>query len=175
MPTADVGRVTRGAPVAGPRRGNRAGWTAQRIRSNSARDRVRHRWRACRCPASIALPRPKAQDWRGFFSAAVDDPVLASGRQAADEAVTAGSTIIYVTGRPRRYRRDTANWLEQNGLPAENCTCARITTDVQPGSTKPRSFRRFPASMNWWRWSMTTTKWWITCVNWACPCCTRRG
>ncbi|HPE12101.1 MAG: hypothetical protein H6524_06455 [Actinobacteria bacterium] len=59
--------------------------------------------------------RPK--DWRGFFSAAVDDPVLASGRQAADEAVAAGSTIIYVTGRPRRYRRDTADWLEQNGLP----------------------------------------------------------
>lgn len=59
--------------------------------------------------------RPK--NWRGFFAAAVDDPVLAPGRQAADEALAAGSTIIYVTGRPRRYRRDTVHWLEQNGLP----------------------------------------------------------
>lgn len=59
--------------------------------------------------------RPK--NWHGFFTAAVDDPVLTQGQAAADEAVRAGSTIIYVTGRPQRYRKDTRWWLDEHGLP----------------------------------------------------------
>lgn len=59
--------------------------------------------------------RPK--DWKGFFNAAPDDPVLEPGRVAALEAARS-TTIIYVTGRPHRCRRDTVNWLAQHGLPA---------------------------------------------------------
>ena len=58
--------------------------------------------------------RPK--DWSGFFGAAVDDPVLPTGLQAAQEAAQS-STIVYVTGRPERCRRDTADWLSAHGLP----------------------------------------------------------
>ena len=59
--------------------------------------------------------RPK--DWRGFFDAAVDDPVLEPGRTAVLEAQATGSRIAYVTGRPRRCRRDTLAWLAQHGMP----------------------------------------------------------
>ena len=45
----------------GPRRGNRTGWTAQRIRSNSARDRVRHRWHCLPMSGIVKVPRPKSQ------------------------------------------------------------------------------------------------------------------
>ena len=58
--------------------------------------------------------RPK--DWNGFFAAAVDDPLLEQGRDALLEAA-AGSTIVYVTGRPARCRRDTHDWLARHGLP----------------------------------------------------------
>lgn len=59
--------------------------------------------------------RPK--DWNGFFAAAVDDPLLEPGRVALLEAAGA-STIVYVTGRPARCRRDTVEWLASHGLPA---------------------------------------------------------
>ncbi|HRY08491.1 MAG: hypothetical protein H6526_07720 [Actinobacteria bacterium] len=59
--------------------------------------------------------RPK--DWNAFFAAAVDDPVLDPGRAAVLEAHAAGSTIVYVTGRPRRCRRDTVDWLRRFGMP----------------------------------------------------------
>lgn len=58
--------------------------------------------------------RPK--DWHGFFAAAVDDPLLQPGRDALEEAAR-GSTIVYVTGRPARCRRDTVDWLRRHGLP----------------------------------------------------------
>ncbi len=58
--------------------------------------------------------RPK--NWHGFFADAVDDPVLEPGRRAAAEAA-ASTTIVYVTGRPERCRRDTAAWLSGHGLP----------------------------------------------------------
>lgn len=59
--------------------------------------------------------RPK--DWNAFFAAAVDDPVLEPGREALLDAHEAGSTIVYVTGRPRRCRRDTIEWLQRFGMP----------------------------------------------------------
>lgn len=58
--------------------------------------------------------RPK--DWNGFFNAAVSDPLLEQGRDAVLEA-SGRSTIVYVTGRPARCRRDTLEWLTQHGLP----------------------------------------------------------
>lgn len=59
--------------------------------------------------------RPK--NWSRFFAAAVDDPVLEEGRRALAEAAEAGSTIVYVTGRPQRWRRDTLAWLAQHRMP----------------------------------------------------------
>ncbi len=59
--------------------------------------------------------RPK--NWRGFFAAAVSDPLLEQGMRAVEEATAAGSEIVYVTGRPGRCRADTVSWLARHGLP----------------------------------------------------------
>ena len=45
------------------------------------------------------------------------DLVLEPGRLAVQEAQAAGSEIVYVTGRPHRYRRDTRDWLSRHGFP----------------------------------------------------------
>lgn len=58
--------------------------------------------------------RPK--DWDGFFSAAPADPLLKAGQQALLEAARS-TTIVYVTGRPARCRRDTQRWLADHDLP----------------------------------------------------------
>jgi phosphoglycolate phosphatase-like HAD superfamily hydrolase len=73
--------------------------------------------------------RPK--DWHAFFAAAVDDPVLEPGRRALLEAHQAGSTIVYVTGRPRRCRTDTIDWLRRFGLP-EGALHMRPNHDRRP-------------------------------------------
>ena len=60
--------------------------------------------------------RPK--DWDGFFDAAVDDPLLPEGAAVVAELAARGLTVVWVTGRPERCRRDTQRWLERYELPA---------------------------------------------------------
>jgi beta-phosphoglucomutase-like phosphatase (HAD superfamily) len=59
--------------------------------------------------------RPK--DWDGFFDAAVRDPLLPEGEAAIAELAARGLTVVWVTGRPERCRRDTERWLREHGLP----------------------------------------------------------
>jgi hypothetical protein len=58
--------------------------------------------------------RPK--DWDAFFAAARDDEPLEAGVQFAKLAA-ADYRIVYLTGRPERIRRDTAEWLREHELP----------------------------------------------------------
>ena len=58
--------------------------------------------------------RPK--DWRGFFAAARQDPVLEPGLLLARD-LAAEHEIVYLTGRPEHLRRTTAGWLEAHQLP----------------------------------------------------------
>jgi hypothetical protein len=58
--------------------------------------------------------RPK--NWDAFFAAAVDDPPMAEGRAVAAR-LAADHDIIYLTGRPERYRSETTRWLEQFDFP----------------------------------------------------------
>jgi hypothetical protein len=60
----------------------------------------------------------KPKDWTGFFAAAVRDPVLPQGRTVVSRLVAEGLDLVWLTGRPERYRRDTLVWLERNGLPS---------------------------------------------------------
>ena len=73
--------------------------------------------------------RPK--DWDAFFAAAVDDPVLPEGRRAVEETLRAGTAVVYVTGRPNRYRRDTVEWLQRHGFPSADLHM-RPTRDYRP-------------------------------------------
>lgn len=58
--------------------------------------------------------RPK--DWRAFFGAAPDDPVLDEGRRVV-EALAGVHDVVYLSGRPEFCRADTLAWLEQHDLP----------------------------------------------------------
>ncbi len=84
--------------------------------------------------------RPKR--WDRFFALAVDDAVLARGHEMAHEAVDSGLEVVYSTGRPERYRRDTAEWLQRQGFPAGDLHM-RANHDRRPASvTKVRVARR---------------------------------
>lgn len=58
--------------------------------------------------------RPK--DWEAFFAAAPDDGLLATGAAAVHE-LAAECDIVWLTGRPERYREPTVDWLARQGLP----------------------------------------------------------
>ena len=58
--------------------------------------------------------RPK--NWRGFFAAAADDPLLAPGAMLAAE-LAAEHELVYLTGRPAHLRSVTRRWLESYDLP----------------------------------------------------------
>jgi phosphoglycolate phosphatase-like HAD superfamily hydrolase len=70
---------------------------------------VRHR-------LHLVTTRPKR--WEEFFRRAVDDPALPEGQSSVTEAVASGLTIVYSTGRPERWRRDTISWLARWDFPA---------------------------------------------------------
>ena len=57
------------------------------------------------------------RNWRAFFAAARDDPLLPEGaRLVADLARQ--HEIVWVSGRPEWLRDVTTNWLAEHGLPA---------------------------------------------------------
>jgi uncharacterized HAD superfamily protein len=57
------------------------------------------------------------KDWASFFATARDDAPLEAGIKLAALAAN-DHRIVYLTGRPERIRRDTAQWLRANRLPA---------------------------------------------------------
>jgi len=57
------------------------------------------------------------RDWDAFFAAAADDPALPTGITMAHQCADAGLTVVYLSGRPERLRRPTADWLDRHGLP----------------------------------------------------------
>jgi hypothetical protein len=61
----------------------------------------------------IARP-PK--DWEAFFAAAGQDPLLAEGVAVAHR-LAEDHEVVYLTGRPERWRESTETWLTGHGLP----------------------------------------------------------
>ncbi len=59
----------------------------------------------------------RRRDWDAFFAAAADDPLHPEGLAAARTAVEAGFTLVYLSGRPERCRRDTERWLRRHEAP----------------------------------------------------------
>lgn len=58
-----------------------------------------------------------AKDWDAFFAAAADDPLLPEGHEVAT-CLAEVYDVVYLSGRPERYRADTLDWLKQHRLPA---------------------------------------------------------
>ena len=58
--------------------------------------------------------RPK--DWAAFFAAAPGDPVLDVGRETVRRLAEVYD-VVYLSGRPERYRDDTLAWFARHELP----------------------------------------------------------
>ncbi|MFH9399332.1 hypothetical protein ACH4JS_06025 [Streptomyces sp. NPDC017638] len=58
----------------------------------------------------------RRRDWAAFFAAAPADPPLDEGVALAMESARV-CEVVYLTGRPERYRRDTLEWLAAQQLP----------------------------------------------------------
>jgi phosphoglycolate phosphatase-like HAD superfamily hydrolase len=92
----------------------------------------------------LVTSRPKA--WDAFFAAAVADPPLADGIGAARQAVAAGMSLIYLTGRPERCRVDTTQWLSAQGLPKGPLHMRRDGDHRPARLTKVEQLRRLSAN-----------------------------
>ncbi|MEV4338899.1 hypothetical protein [Streptomyces sp. NPDC049590] len=83
----------------------------------------------------------RPRDWEGFFAAAPADPPLPEGVALAVQSARA-CEVVYLTGRPERYRRDTLDWLAAHGLP-EGRVFMRGGADRRPARrTKLEILRR---------------------------------
>lgn len=63
----------------------------------------------------LAAERSRDKDWRGFFHACVDDPVLAHGRALA-AAISSEVTVVILTARVHEIRDQTVDWLAANEI-----------------------------------------------------------
>lgn len=61
------------------------------------------------------LNSPGRKDWRGFFDAAGDDPVIEEVARLL-ELLDRDLAIVLLTARPVRIRPLTEEWLERNGV-----------------------------------------------------------
>ncbi|MEU6665747.1 hypothetical protein [Streptomyces sp. NPDC046727] len=83
----------------------------------------------------------RPRKWGAFFAAAPQDPPLAEGLALVAESARA-CEVVYLTGRPERYRRDTLEWLAAQGLP-EGRVYMRSNADRRPARfTKLEVLRR---------------------------------
>ena len=69
-------------------------------------------------------------NWEAFFAGSDLDPALAEGVAIANGHAQ-DTIVIWLTGRPERYRQITADWLIANGLPTANLNM-RSNDDMRP-------------------------------------------
>lgn len=62
----------------------------------------------------IAQPPKK---WKQYFAAMLHDTPMLPQIKLAHAFAECGYEIVYLTGRPERYRDDTAAWMQQHKLP----------------------------------------------------------
>lgn len=72
-------------------------------------------------------------NWEAFFAGSgLDDPLPQGVALATERALDC--VVIWLTGRPERYRQLTAHWLAANGLPTANLNM-RPDNDMRPAAT----------------------------------------
>lgn len=63
--------------------------------------------------------RKSPPDWKSFFEAGVDDPVILSSKQLAEVIYFSGpdrSELVICSGRPRDYETESRAWLLRHGI-----------------------------------------------------------
>jgi len=85
--------------------------------------------------------RRRPKDWGAFFATMADDPLLPEGFAVATE-LARRHRIVYLTGRPERYRDVTEQWLRRHDLP-DGPVLHRGDGDGRPARVlKPELVRR---------------------------------
>ena len=54
------------------------------------------------------------KDWDGFFGELINDSPIMPVIEKINQEVNNGNKIIFITGRPERYRYSTNLWLKEN-------------------------------------------------------------
>jgi len=54
------------------------------------------------------------KNWEGFFKEMVNDPPIQSTIIELDKHLKMGRSILFLTGRPEQYRKETVKWLKEN-------------------------------------------------------------
>lgn len=86
-------------------------------------------------------------DWDAFFAVAGDDPAHPEGLAVAAEAAARGRAVVYLSGRPERWRRATQDWLDRHDLPPGRVVL-RADGDRRPAATvKVAALRRLAAEL----------------------------
>jgi hypothetical protein len=60
--------------------------------------------------------RTKPKNWNAFFAAMAQDKAIASIVRLCNLLHDAGVRVVLCSGRPERYRNDTATWLAREGV-----------------------------------------------------------
>lgn len=71
------------------------------------------------------------KDWKAFFAAMEKDTPREDVREILNEYIETGHTIVFVSGRPDTYRKQTESWLETHGFEA-NFLFMRSSKDSRP-------------------------------------------
>lgn len=77
-----------------------------------------------------------SKDWDAFFAAAIDDPVHPEG-VAVVAGLVADHEVVFLTGRPERYRVDTERWLVRHGM-GSHAVVMRPNGSRRPAATLKR-------------------------------------
>lgn len=86
----------------------------------------------------------RSGDWDKFHSlASLDDPYV-DIRELLEAATFEGRLLVYLTGRPETYRRETMEWLENHEFPAPIDLIMRSASDRRSDvDIKPEKLARF--------------------------------
>ena len=84
------------------------------------------------CDWRLPLIKEKPKNWKAFFEGIPKDPPIDCMIEMVRAFRQAGSLVIYCTGRPDHYRRESLMWLNQHSISAINGLYMRPKGDHSP-------------------------------------------
>lgn len=92
----------------------------------------------------IHFLQQQPKDWKGFFGALAADPVRPEIAAMVIDDYNKGRSVIYVSGRPDTYRKETEDWLAEKSLGFSWTLLMRRGGDSRPDTiVKQEIYNRF--------------------------------
>ncbi len=85
----------------------------------------------CNLDHRLHFVKQDTKDWKGFFKSLKDDSVNEEVEDSLLNYKKQGYEIIFVSGRPDTYRKETEQWLVFNGLDIHFCLLMRPAHDTR--------------------------------------------